>query len=82
MVENQSLYFFFIPTIICLLLTPLTFNHNRFIIIIIAQLGKFAISGAVGVTYIFVPELFPTSIRGTGMGFFVLFSRLVRLLHQ
>jgi hypothetical protein len=63
-------------TIICLVLTPLTFHHNRFTIIFIAQLGKFAISGATCVTYIFVPELFPTTIRGTGMGFFVLFSRL------
>jgi len=67
---------FLIPTVICLLLTPLTFNQNHFIIIVIAQFGKFAISGAVCVTYIMVPELFPTSIRGTGMGFFILLSRL------
>jgi putative MFS transporter len=67
---------FLIPVSICLLITPLTFNQNRWIIILIAQFGKFAISGAVGVTYIFVPELFPTSMRATGMGFFILFSRL------
>jgi putative MFS transporter len=67
---------FLIVTVICLLLTPLTFNHSRLIIILVAQLGKFAISGAVGVTYIFVPELFPTSIRGTGMGSFIFFSRV------
>ena len=67
---------FLIPTIIFLLITPLTFAYNRYIIVLIAQLGKFSISGAVCVTYIFVPELFPTSIRGTGMGFFSLMSRL------
>jgi Na+/melibiose symporter-like transporter len=67
---------FLILTIICLVLTPLTANHNRITIILVAQLGKFAISGAACVTYIFVPELFPTSIRATGMGFFILFSRL------
>jgi putative MFS transporter len=67
---------FLILTVICLVLTPFSFTHNYFIIILIAQLGKFSISGAVCVTYIFVPELFPTSIRGTGMGFFVLLSRL------
>lgn len=66
---------FLIPTVICLLITPLVDFQNRFIIILIAQLGKFAISGAVCVTYIYVPELFPTSIRATGMGFFILFSR-------
>ncbi len=66
---------FLIPTVLCLLLIPLTLNHNRFIVVLVAQLGKFAISGAVCVTYIIVPELFPTSIRATAMGFFVLLSR-------
>jgi len=74
--RRPTFILFLIPTVICLLLTPLTYNQSRFIIILIAQLGKFSISGAVGVTYIFVPELFPTSIRGTGMGFFILLSRL------
>jgi MFS family permease len=66
---------FLLATIISLLLTPLTSNQNRFIVILVAQFGKFAISGAACVTYILVPELFPTSIRGTAMGFFILLSR-------
>jgi MFS family permease len=74
--RKPILILFLILTIICLLLTPLTFNQDHFIIILVAQLGKFAISGAVCVTYIMIPELFPTSIRATGAGFFVLFSRL------
>ncbi|CAF4140672.1 unnamed protein product, partial [Rotaria sp. Silwood2] len=73
--RKPTFVLFLILTIICLLLTPLTFGQNRFIIIIIAQLGKFAISAATGVTFIFVPELFPTTIRGTGMGFFALLGR-------
>ncbi|CAF0729029.1 unnamed protein product [Adineta steineri] len=67
---------FLILTVICLLVTPYTYNQNHLIIILIAQLGKFSISAATCVTYIFVPELFPTSIRGTGMGFFILLSRI------
>ena len=67
---------FLLLTIVCLLLTVLTSNPSRFVIILIAQLGKFAISGAVCVTYMLIPALFPTSIRGSGMGFFILWSRL------
>lgn len=63
-------------TAVCLVVTPYALHQSRFIAVLVAQLGKFASSGAVGVTYIFVPELFPTTIRGTGMGFFILFSRL------
>lgn len=64
----------------CLAGTPYFHQHSRFLSIVISQLAKFAISGAVCVTYIFVPELFPTSIRGTGMGFFVLLSRIGSVL--
>lgn len=67
---------FLLLTALYLSIAPLTIRHDRYIAVIIAQLGKFAISAAVCVTYIFVPELFPTSIRGTGMGFFILLSRL------
>ena len=67
---------FQILTAICLVATPYSLHYSRFVVVLVAQLGKFAISGAVAVTYIFVPELFPTTIRGTGTGFFILFSRL------
>ncbi|CAF0969930.1 unnamed protein product [Adineta ricciae] len=66
---------FLLFTVLYLCIAPLTIRQDRYVIVIIAQLGKFAISAAVCVTYIFVPELFPTSIRGTGMGFFILLSR-------
>lgn len=67
---------FLLFTAAYLFATPFTLELNPWLIVLIAQFGKFAISGAAGVSYIFVPELFPTSIRGTGMGFFVLASRL------
>jgi len=67
---------FLLLTMVCVLFKPMTSSFDGFVLVLFAQLGKFAISGAVCVTYIFVPELFPTSIRATGMGFFVLFSRL------
>lgn len=67
---------FLLLTSACLVLTTLASNQYHNITVLIAQLGKFTISGAVGVTYIYVPELFPTSIRATGMGFFILCSRL------
>lgn len=68
-------------TAICLAATPFFHQHHRrYLSILISQLAKFSISGAVCVTYIYVPELFPTSIRGTGMGFFVFLSRFGSVL--
>lgn len=67
---------FLITTAICLLSTLFLSNQHHLIGVLVAQFGKFAISGTICVTYILVPELFPTSIRATGMGVFVLFSRI------
>lgn len=67
---------FLIITAACLLVQLLIDKQHRLIVVVIAQFGKFAISGTICVTYILVPELFPTSIRATGMGVFVLFSRI------
>jgi MFS family permease len=74
--RKPILILFLILTALCLVFTPYSLEQDRLIAILTVQLGKFAISAAVGVTYIFVPELFPTTIRGTGTGFFGLMSRL------
>ncbi|UJR37768.1 hypothetical protein I4U23_030461 [Adineta vaga] len=74
--RKPAFILFLIPTALYLLITPLTIHQHRYVIVLIAQLGKFAISAVTCVVYIFVPELFPTSIRGTGMGFFILLSRI------
>ena len=63
-------------TILCLLLIPITVKRSAIASVLIAQLGKYAISGATAISWIFVPELFPTSIRGTANGLFIASSRL------
>ena len=67
-------------TIVCTLLIPITSNYNSLITMIIAQFGKYTISGATAISWIFVPELFPTSIRSTANGFFIAFSRFGAIL--
>jgi MFS transporter, OCT family, solute carrier family 22 (organic cation transporter), member 4/5 len=78
--RKPMLMLFLVLTALCLILTPHSWNSSSSTVILVAQLGKFAISGTACVTYIYAPELFPTSIRGTGMGVFVLFSRVGSIL--
>jgi hypothetical protein len=63
-------------TIICVVLIPIIIKYSSAATVIIAQFGKYSISGAVAVSWIFVPELFPTSIRSSANGFFMAFSRI------
>ncbi|CAM4832647.1 unnamed protein product, partial [Rotaria magnacalcarata] len=63
-------------TIICVILIPIISNHSPIATVFIAQFGKFAISGSIAVSWIFVPELFPTAIRSSANGFFIAFSRI------
>jgi hypothetical protein len=63
-------------TIMCVLLIPIIVKYSSTATICIAQFGKYSISGATAISWIFVPELFPTSIRSTANGFFIAFSRI------
>jgi hypothetical protein len=63
-------------TIICLVLIPIISKYSSTATVFIAQFGKFSISGAIAVSWIFVPELFATSIRSSANGFFIAFSRI------
>ncbi len=63
-------------TILSTLLIPNFVKYSSLGSVFIAQFGKYAISGATAISWIFVPELFPTAIRSTANGFFVAFSRL------
>ncbi|CAF2801333.1 unnamed protein product [Rotaria sp. Silwood2] len=65
-----------ILTIISVILIPIILKHSSIATVFIAQFGKFAISGAIAVSWIYVPELFPTSIRSSANGFFIAFSRI------
>jgi len=67
-------------TIICVVLIPIIVNYSSLSTVFIAQLGKFFISGSIAVSWIFVPELFPTSIRSSANGFFIAFSRVGAIL--
>ncbi|CAF3966181.1 unnamed protein product [Adineta steineri] len=74
--RKGSFILMMILTIICVILIPITINHSPDATVFIAQFGKFAISGSIAVSWIFVPELFPTSIRSSANGFFIAFSRI------
>lgn len=74
--RKGSFILMMILTVICVVLIPILIDHDPLVTVFIAQLGKFAISGSIAVSWIFVPELFPTSIRGSANGFFIAFSRI------
>ena len=63
-------------TIACVALIPFVVKYSSIATVVLGQFGKYAISGAIAVSWIFVPELFPTSIRSSANGFFIAFSRL------
>ena len=67
-------------TIVCTILIPITTKYNSFTMMLIAQFGKYTISGATAISWIYVPELFPTSIRSTANGLFIAFSRFGAIL--
>lgn len=60
-------------TIVSLCLLPSFRGENS---IFLGQIGKFSISGAIGISWTFVPESFPTSIRTSANGIFVASSRI------
>ncbi|CAF0798698.1 unnamed protein product [Adineta ricciae] len=63
-------------TAICILIIPFIVKHSAIGTVLVTQLGKYAVSGAIAVSWIFVPELFQTSIRSTANGLFITFSHL------
>ncbi|CAF4170688.1 unnamed protein product [Rotaria sp. Silwood2] len=63
-------------TAVCVLIIPFVSQHGALATVFVAQFGKYAISGAISVSWIFIPELFQTSIRSTANGLFITFSHL------
>jgi MFS family permease len=74
--RKGSFILMMILTIICVVLIPILLKYSSAATVFIAQFGKYSISGAIAVSWIFVPELFPTSIRSSANGFFIAFSRI------
>ena len=69
------LIIFTLSTSICIFVVPFIMQSYPLVTIVISQVGKLMISGAVLVSWIYVPELFPTSMRGLANGVFVFVGR-------
>jgi MFS family permease len=73
--RKYALMLFASLTTICVLAIPFIVKSHPVVTVVIAQMGKLMISGAVSVSWVYVPELFPTSIRGLGNAVFVFVGR-------
>ncbi|CAF1375501.1 unnamed protein product, partial [Didymodactylos carnosus] len=74
--RKRSFLAYTLLTTACVIVIQITLKYNSIFIISVAQLGKFAISGAVCVSFIYVPELFPTTIRSGASSFFACIGRI------
>ncbi|CAF1506995.1 unnamed protein product, partial [Rotaria sp. Silwood1] len=63
-------------TMICMIFIPIIKKYNSIASLSLAQLGKYTISSTTAIAWIFVLELFPTSIRSTASGVFIVCSRI------
>jgi hypothetical protein len=67
-------------TSICVIIIPFIMEKYPIVTIIISQIGKLTISATVSVSWVYVPELFPTSMRGSGNAIFIFFGRIGAIL--
>lgn len=63
-------------TCACVFAIPSLTKYNTIGTVIVSQLGKFSISASIATTWIYISELFPTSIRNSANGVAVAISRL------
>ncbi|CAF1217841.1 unnamed protein product [Rotaria sordida] len=75
-----SMLFYALLTSVCVIIIPFVIHTNPLVVVIVSQIGKLTISGAVSVSWIYVPELFPTSMRGFGNAVLVVFGRVGAIL--
>lgn len=78
--RKYTLIFFLLFTCVCVLIIPWIMNSYPIVTIVISQIGKLVISGTLSVTWVYVPEIFPTSIRGVANGVFVFAGRIGAIL--
>jgi hypothetical protein len=78
--RKYALMVYALLTSACVLVIPFIKETYPIVTIIISQMGKLMISGAVSVSWIYVPELLPTSMRGFGSATFMFFGRLGAIL--
>ena len=67
-------------TSICVLIIPFIMKRYSLATTIISQMGKLSVSGTVAISWIYVPELFPTSIRGFANAIFVFVGAIGSIL--
>ncbi|CAF1389180.1 unnamed protein product [Adineta steineri] len=78
--RKYTLMIFALFTSLCVLTIPFIKENYPIVTIVISQMGKLTISGAVSASWVYVPELFPTSIRGLSNSIFVFTGRLGAIL--
>jgi OCT family organic cation transporter-like MFS transporter 4/5 len=78
--RKYALMVYALFTSTCVLMIPFIKETYPIVTIVISQMGKLMISGAVSVSWIYVPELLPTSIRGFGNAVFVFGGRFGAIL--
>ena len=78
--RKYSLVLYALLTSTCILTIPFITDRYPIMTVCVSQLGKLTISGALSVSWIYVPELFPTSTRGLSNGILVLFGRFGAIL--
>ncbi|CAF0996402.1 unnamed protein product [Rotaria sordida] len=69
--RKYSLIIFVLLTASSILTIPFITESYPIIATVVSQIGKFGVSGAVSVSWLFVPELFPIYMRGLANGIFV-----------
>jgi hypothetical protein len=78
--RKYALIVYALLTSMCVVMIPLIKGTYPILTIVISQIGKLMISGAVSVSWIYAPELLPTSMRGFGNAVFVVFGRFGAIL--
>lgn len=78
--RKYSLISFSVLTSICSIIIPFILNSYPQVTTIISQVAKLAISGAVSVSWLYVPELFPTYMRGLANAIFVFIGNFGSIL--
>jgi hypothetical protein len=78
--RKYTLIFYLLSTCICVFIIPFIMRSYPIVTIVISQIGKLVISGTLSVTWVYVPEIFPTSIRGIANGVFVFAGRIGAIL--
>ena len=69
--RKYSIILFATLTSICVLIIPFIMEKYPLATTIVSQVGKLSVSSTVSVSWIYVPELFPTSMRGLANAIFV-----------